>query len=275
MEELVGSVFRDFFSCEVVHCGRSHDGGIDLLLIQGDTTIPIQVKRRVRPDAVELVSTVREMFSVLFRDGFRHGKVVSTAKRFSRGSLDEVEKVLANNRCESFELINLDAFLSMLDLHRGEKLPSWLECIGFWTEEHRTRFVTNDLGKTLPPVRRRGMLFRFPMVELLREAEEVKKIKSWLDRLHSDKLDPLPVSTVEEVLTYLKDQRVSGAAREALSRMVTDDLLPFLPALRELLKDTVAREHVIDVLKQVGPEAQQTAPDLINIVRNWDEKFSR
>lgn len=36
MERLVGSVFSDYFSCEVIHVGKSRDGGIDLLLIDGD-----------------------------------------------------------------------------------------------------------------------------------------------------------------------------------------------------------------------------------------------
>lgn len=36
MEQLVQSVFRDFFHCGVEHCGRTGDGGIDLALVLSD-----------------------------------------------------------------------------------------------------------------------------------------------------------------------------------------------------------------------------------------------
>ena len=36
MEELVGRVFSEFFVTKAIHCGRSHDGGVDLLLVEGD-----------------------------------------------------------------------------------------------------------------------------------------------------------------------------------------------------------------------------------------------
>jgi hypothetical protein len=47
------SVFKDYFDCEVIHCGRSHDGGIDLILISADEPTVIQVKPRENPLVVE------------------------------------------------------------------------------------------------------------------------------------------------------------------------------------------------------------------------------
>ncbi|MDM8161479.1 restriction endonuclease [Labilibaculum sp. K2S] len=46
MEELVASVFREYFACEVKIVGKSCDGGIDLILIMSDNPILVQVKRR-------------------------------------------------------------------------------------------------------------------------------------------------------------------------------------------------------------------------------------
>jgi hypothetical protein len=47
MEELVGAILSDFMDCEVVHTGRTGDGGIDLLLLDGDTPY---VEPRARRD---------------------------------------------------------------------------------------------------------------------------------------------------------------------------------------------------------------------------------
>lgn len=35
MEELVASVFKDFMDCEIKLVGKSHDGGKDLILLNG------------------------------------------------------------------------------------------------------------------------------------------------------------------------------------------------------------------------------------------------
>lgn len=36
MEELVASIFRDHYDCEVQVVGKSNDGGVDLILINFD-----------------------------------------------------------------------------------------------------------------------------------------------------------------------------------------------------------------------------------------------
>lgn len=46
MEELVASVFRDFYECEVEVVGKSNDGGVDVIVIDSDNPIMVQVKRR-------------------------------------------------------------------------------------------------------------------------------------------------------------------------------------------------------------------------------------
>ncbi|WNF58516.1 restriction endonuclease [Pseudomonas sp. SG20052] len=60
MEKLVQSVFREHYSCDVEHVGKSHDGGIDLILVNADSPIVVQVKRRKSLDHIEGVAGVRE-----------------------------------------------------------------------------------------------------------------------------------------------------------------------------------------------------------------------
>jgi hypothetical protein len=67
MEELAQSVLSDFFNCEVMHVGKAGDGGKDLIVIQKDEPILVQVKRRSKENAVESVSTVRDILGTIYR----------------------------------------------------------------------------------------------------------------------------------------------------------------------------------------------------------------
>lgn len=58
MEELVASVFREHFQCEVKEVGKSHDGGVDLIMIESDKPTIIQVKRRKSPSRTEAVKEI-------------------------------------------------------------------------------------------------------------------------------------------------------------------------------------------------------------------------
>lgn len=124
-ERLVAAVFRDFQHAEVVHTGRSHDGGIDLLLVLTDNVMPIQVKRRVTPGSSEGVRTVRELFGVMFRDGYRNAAVVSSADRFSTSAKREVDQVIASGRCDRFDLVDFGRFRDLLNLTAAETMPAW------------------------------------------------------------------------------------------------------------------------------------------------------
>ncbi len=125
MEELTQSVLKDFFQCEVLHVGHSHDRGIDLLVVNSEYTFPIQIKRRSHPNATESVKTVREMFGVMYRDGYRRAAVVTSAKRYSREAKREVDEVLSTGRCDQFQLIDRDSFLSILAGASSRVLPCW------------------------------------------------------------------------------------------------------------------------------------------------------
>ena len=115
MEKLVQSVFQEHFNCEVHHCGQSHDRGIDLLMVESEELIPIQVKRRQSSSKTEGVKVIREMMGVMFRDGFSKAKVVTNASHFSAMAKQEVSELIASGKAKSFDLIDYQKFMSILD----------------------------------------------------------------------------------------------------------------------------------------------------------------
>lgn len=87
-ERFVGSVIKaNAPDTEVIHIGQSHDGGVDLLLIRGQTDTLIQVKRRLNERA-ESVDTVRNLLGVMYHDRSLRGVVITTAHRFSPAAKD-------------------------------------------------------------------------------------------------------------------------------------------------------------------------------------------
>ena len=120
MESLVAGVMREHFpGCEVELCGKSCDGGVDLYVVRGDKTIGVQVKRRMSPESIERVSTVREFFGAGIAKKLRNLMFVSTAKRFTAkntGAVQFAKNVVDDKIIDSFELINRDKFTGMLNL---------------------------------------------------------------------------------------------------------------------------------------------------------------
>ena len=120
MEELVKSVLKDYLpNCSVSLCAKGSDGGIDLILIEDEVPTAIQVKRRVRPDSVERVECVRAFLGAALNRKFKHLIFITTAKRFTAGKNSakfEVDLGLKNGLVETFELIDRDRFLGILNL---------------------------------------------------------------------------------------------------------------------------------------------------------------
>lgn len=129
MERLVADVLKDHFHCEVIHCGKSHDGGVDLLLIVRDELVPVQVKRRMKLEAVEPVSVVREMLGVMFRDRARKSLIVSSADHFSSVAQNEVREVVARGLVDSVDLVDYDRFMSLLRTRYAAREQSYLDAI--------------------------------------------------------------------------------------------------------------------------------------------------
>lgn len=94
-ERLVAACLRDAFPNAMVHhVGGTGDRGIDILIAHGGRRpAVVQVKRRGSLGASEGVQVVRELHGVMYRDGLSRGIVVSTAGRYTRGAIAEVEGV--------------------------------------------------------------------------------------------------------------------------------------------------------------------------------------
>jgi hypothetical protein len=136
-ERLIAAVLRDFFSLHrVEHCGRSHDGGIDAFVVDGEHKMIVQVKRRKSPKSAESVTTVRQVFGVLFRDELREAMIVTTADRFSAEAQEEVRGVLKRGLCDSFELVDAKRLFDMLELTQKAIKPVWAQGLRGIVEEN-------------------------------------------------------------------------------------------------------------------------------------------
>ena len=115
MEEIVQSVFSSSFNCEVTHCGKSHDGGIDLYYVNSDSPIAVQVKRRTKHEAIEGVSTVRDFLGAMIINNYKKGIIVSTADHFSIESIKVQNSLLKDNKVELFDLYDFKRFTELVN----------------------------------------------------------------------------------------------------------------------------------------------------------------
>lgn len=97
LETLVARVFLESGQyCEVTHVGRPDDGGVDVILVEGDGVAwLVQVKRRESANAVESVGTIRSLLGSLILENADRGIVVSTADHFSLRAQQAVSRVTA------------------------------------------------------------------------------------------------------------------------------------------------------------------------------------
>jgi HJR/Mrr/RecB family endonuclease len=136
MEELVGFVFSDFFNCEVQYCGKSHDGGIDLVLVMADKPVLVQVKRRMKPTDVEPVSSVREFLGAALLAGHTDCIFVTSADHFSSVGQAAARKALTRGLVTRYDLIDRRRFLDILDLVRTTKTEVWKEQVQLVLNKH-------------------------------------------------------------------------------------------------------------------------------------------
>jgi hypothetical protein len=125
MEQLVGSILSDFMDCEVVHTGRTSDGGIDLLLLDGDTPYVVQVKRRLNQGQGEAVGSVREFLAATLLAGYQRGIYVTTATHFTSAANDAAAVAKSRGLVEKLHLIDRDRFLRLLTLVSTKTLAPW------------------------------------------------------------------------------------------------------------------------------------------------------
>lgn len=125
MEKLVQSVFSEHFTCEVEHIGKSHDGGIDLLLIQSDSPTVIQVKRRKKLSHVESVSGIRELLGAALLKESKNCIYVSTCSKFSSPANDTAQRAVELGIVESYELYDFSRFSDVLKLTACSHVELW------------------------------------------------------------------------------------------------------------------------------------------------------
>lgn len=133
-EKLMADCLRsEYGECEVIHMGRTGDGGIDIKLVNSDreTFMIVQVKRRTSLDSTESVQVVRELNGVLFREGLARGMVITTSRSFSAAAV--AETIIKTPTRERY-LVELRAFsnvCSMLNIKQElqDTYQPWLRHI--------------------------------------------------------------------------------------------------------------------------------------------------
>lgn len=125
MEELVAGVLKDFTDYEVRLVGKSHDGGKDLILLDGDKQTFVQVKRRMYADKVESVASIRDLIGASMLGDADACIFVTTADHFSKPAQDAAKKIVDKKKLDSFELIDYHKFISMVQLQRKNYPREW------------------------------------------------------------------------------------------------------------------------------------------------------
>lgn len=125
MEELVASVFKDHYDCEVHLVGKSHDDGVDILIVESDSPIIVQVKRRTTQGKTEAVSGIRDLLGATLLQGSKKSIFVTTAGKFSKSAIASKEKALTKSIVDSFGLIDYHKFISLLELNKKNEKKYW------------------------------------------------------------------------------------------------------------------------------------------------------
>ena len=125
MEELVGSVLSDFMDCEVIHTGRTGDGGIDLLLLNSDLQYVVQVKRRIVHNRGESVRAIREFLGATLLAGAKRGIYVTTATHFTPAAAEAAASARSLGLVEKLHLVDRTRFFRLLNLVSDHTLPPW------------------------------------------------------------------------------------------------------------------------------------------------------
>jgi restriction system protein len=122
-EQIIASIYKDFYNCEVRHVGGPGDGGIDLYAIINDNPILIQVKRS--STAAESVKIVREFVGALILAGQTRGHIVTTAPKFSTASENIINNSNLTRNKIQITLKSFNDIVSMLSLTKEKITTSW------------------------------------------------------------------------------------------------------------------------------------------------------
>jgi hypothetical protein len=129
-EEQIQRIFSSFYNCKVQRIGTSHDGEIDLILIQKEDLVLIQVERS-REQGIERISTIGNLLGVSHLNDAKKEVVLSTTKRF-KSSEKIISELTADNRPEYFQLIDFDKFCYIFELAYKGQSKRWEGFIDSW-----------------------------------------------------------------------------------------------------------------------------------------------
>lgn len=122
-------------SCDVYHVGRSHDGGIDLIVVGADRPMMVQVKRREHANAVEGVDVVKLLFASMFVRGATNGLVITSAQRFSKDATKWIHLPALKDNSFEIDLVAFDRLLQMTRSIKSLDSQPWRDAIRFWRAE--------------------------------------------------------------------------------------------------------------------------------------------
>jgi len=123
-EQLVGDVFRHM-GYNVRFTQSSHDGGYDLVLLDGSGRGPVIVEcKRYAEHRPVRVGVVREVMGVQLVTGVRRAKVVTTS-RFTYAAQDTAHQLNVGPSGFEMELIDAQAFATALDVYNAPLLSGY------------------------------------------------------------------------------------------------------------------------------------------------------
>jgi len=130
-EEFLQNILRGVYNCDVIHCGKTGDGGVDLIILDADEPIMVQARRRTEKRAAfsEPIENIREFLGVMFIDNYKRGIYVTTAKKYSIGAKNILEKILKKRDITKFDLIDFDTLVSIFNLQKINNSAPWEKLI--------------------------------------------------------------------------------------------------------------------------------------------------
>ncbi len=123
-EKLIADIFKEYLDCEIRYFTNgvySPDGGIDFVLINSNKGLEyaFQVKRRIS-DSPEPVTEVRQFLGAMASSPFKHGYYVTTADRFTRSTIKEIQSSEKNiqNHNLSINIVDGTDLFKILQSHK-------------------------------------------------------------------------------------------------------------------------------------------------------------
>ena len=130
-EEFLQDTFQNLYNCEVIHCGKTGDGGIDLIMINSDEPILVQAKRRTesRSKFAEPIKDIREFLGVMLINNSKNGIYVTTSKKYSKNTEKTIQRINKERIVTKFDIVNFDKLISIFNQNKQIHDEPWNKLI--------------------------------------------------------------------------------------------------------------------------------------------------